>query len=251
MENITEYGKIVADWQKGGLDSVEALDFKLGGFKVLFAYHSGKLENPEINYHDTREIFDRSKVSAFTGNPRTLFEQQNQKDCYEFLKAKIIAKEPLTARLIKDIHYELCKGAYDEYRYNVKGERPGEYKKHDYVIGISEVGEPPEKVERAMDSLLKEVNAAAAKDVFTAACYLHAVFENIHPFADGNGRAGRTAMNYYLMINGHPPIIVKEEDRKEYYRALEEFDAHENLKPLEAFMRLACVKTWDRQKQER
>ena len=246
MDNLKIYNEIVAEWRRAGLNTVEALDFKLRDFKVMFAYHSGRIENSEINYHDTREIFDRSRVSSFTGDPRTLFQQQNQKDCYEFLKAKIIKKEPLTARLVKEMHFQLCKGTYDDYRFNVKGERPGEYKKHDYVTGVLEVGEPPENVESAVASLLKEVKAAAAKDAFTAACYLHAVFENIHPFADGNGRAGRTAMNYYLMINDHPPVIVREEDRKEYYKALEAFDANEDLSPLKEFLRAACIITWDR-----
>jgi len=247
IDDINEkYNKITAGWRAAKIDSVEALDLYLDSFKVLFAYHSGKIENPEINYHDTREIFDKSRVSAFTGNPRTLFEQQNQKDCYEFLKPKIIAKEALTAELVKQMHNELCKGTYDDFRFNVRGERPGEYKKHDYVTGIHEVGEPPENVAAEMSLLLDEVKNADAKDALTAACYFHAAFENIHPFADGNGRTGRTAMNYYLMINNHPPINIKEEDRKEYFTALEAYDTHEDLRPLENFMRSACVKTWER-----
>lgn len=41
--------------------------------------NSGKIENEEITYHDTREIFENGKVTGFTGNPRSLFELQNQK----------------------------------------------------------------------------------------------------------------------------------------------------------------------------
>ena len=57
-----------------------------------------------------------------------------------------------------------------------------------------------------------------------AFAYHSGKIENIHPFADGNGRAGRLAMNYFLVTHNHPPIIIHEEDRKSYYEALEEWD---------------------------
>ncbi|MGG6548271.1 UNVERIFIED_CONTAM: hypothetical protein NY100_22970, partial [Prevotella sp. 15_C9] len=88
--------------------------------------NSGKLENAEINYHDTREIFENGKVVGYTGSTRTLFEQQNQKVCCDFLQDKIIAKEPLSIELIRDIHRALTEGTYDGRRYIVNGERPGE-----------------------------------------------------------------------------------------------------------------------------
>lgn len=43
--------------------------------------------------------------------------------------------------------------------------------------------------------------------------------------ADGNGRTGRMVMNYLLLYLEHPPIIIHEEDRKEYYKGLEAFFA--------------------------
>ena len=36
------------------------------------------------------------------------------------------------------LQYELMKNTYDDRRYSI-GERPGEYKKHDYVTGGEEV----------------------------------------------------------------------------------------------------------------
>ncbi|MCR4722837.1 MAG: Fic family protein [Eubacteriales bacterium] len=41
----------------------------------------------------------------------------------------------------------------------------------------------------------------------TAAAYFHAKYENIHPFADGNGHTGLLVMNYMLLLNDYPPII--------------------------------------------
>lgn len=134
------YNKAVELWRSYEITSVQDLDKHLDSFRILFAFHSGKIENEEITYQDTREIFENGRVLGFTGNPRSLLEQQNQKLCYEFLKEKIITKEPLSVGLIKEIHRTLVGGTYDEHRYIAHKERPGEFKKHDYVVGIHEVG---------------------------------------------------------------------------------------------------------------
>ena len=81
-------------------------------------------------------------------------------------------------------------------------------------------------------------------DTLKAAAYLHARFEHIHPFADGNGRTGRTLLNYYLMINNHPPLIVYDEDKRGYYSALLKYDETEEIEPLFDFLRWQCEKTW-------
>ncbi len=43
-------------WQSYTNTSAADLDMHLHSFRILFAYHSGKIENEEITYHDTREI---------------------------------------------------------------------------------------------------------------------------------------------------------------------------------------------------
>lgn len=225
----------------------DELEAQLLDFKILFAYHSNKIENQNTDYHDTRDIFEKGKVSNYTGDLRTLFEIQNQKDCYHFLLDKIIDKVPLSIPLIKKIHYELSKGTYDSYRYDMNHEIPGEFKKHDYITGKYEVGSYPENVESDLQELLEEINEYEGEDVFTVASYLHACFENIHPFADANGRTGRTIMNYYLLIHNVSPIIIYEENRKEYYDCLEKFDVDSKLQPLKNFIIKQQEKTWTRQ----
>ena len=73
-------------------------------------------------------------------------------------------------------------------------------------------------------------------------------FENIHPFADGNGRVGRTLLNYWLMINDYPPAIVYEEDRRAYYDALQVYDEQEDLTPLVQFLQCGRQKPCTAQK---
>lgn len=121
------------------------------------------IENAEITYHDTREIFENDKVTGYIGSPRALFEQQNQKFCYEVFKKKITVREPVSVELIQEIHRVFTSGTYDVCRYIDKGERPGEFKKHDYVTGIHEVGFAPEEVESDLRELISQVNEIGRK----------------------------------------------------------------------------------------
>ncbi len=56
---------------------------------------------------------------------------------------------------------------------------------------------------------------------------LHCRFEQIHPFLDGNGRAGRLLLNLLLVRLGYPPAIVYKRDRAKYLAALRRADAGE------------------------
>lgn len=236
------YNEIVEKWQNNVVSNKEELMAKMQNFRIIFAYNSNRIENPETTYHDTREIFENGKVVNFTGDIRTIFEIQNQKECFDFLVNKILNKEPITKELILQTHEKLMKGCYDETRY-LKGERPGSFKKHEYVIG-DDVGELPENVESEIDFLCNELKENEGKDPLKIATYLHLNFEQIHPFADGNGRLGRTLLNYYLMIHDYPPTIIYNEDKDVYYMALEVFDRTGQINGFEKFLQEQTEKTW-------
>ena len=107
---MAQYDTVLKTWQKWNVRSVSELDLQLKYFRILFAYHSSKIENENIAFQDVRKIFENGKVVGYTGDPRTLFELQNQKVCYDFLKDKIIEKEPLSISLILEIHRILTAG---------------------------------------------------------------------------------------------------------------------------------------------
>ena len=243
---MSNYDEIIRMWRSWRVASVSDIDTRLSNFSILFAYHSGKIENQNISYHDTREIFENGRVLNFTGDPRSLFEIKNQKLCYEFLKHKISAREQLSIELILEIHSVLTSGTYDERRFIEQGERPGAFKKHDYVTGREEVGSLPEDVPDHICDLLSELMDIPEGDILKAAAYFHLHFEYIHPFADGNGRVGRTLLNYFLMLRDHPPLIIFEEDKAAYYAALEAYDKIEDIEPMYSFLRFQTERTWDK-----
>lgn len=240
----SKFDSIVQLWRSYQIKTESDLDLRLHNFRIIFAYHSGKIENQQITYQDTREIFENSRVQAYTGDPRVLFEQQNQKLCYEYLKPLIVRKAPINQDLIRDVRRILTSGTYDQRRYVELGERPGEFKKHDYVTGVAEVGSLSEDVEKDLQDMLNVLSEHEDKDILKLAVWLHLRFEYIHPFSDGNGRVGRTLMNYFLMIHEYPPIIIHEEDKKAYYDALQQYDQYEEIEPMHQFLLHQAIKTW-------
>lgn len=241
---MDKYEKTVESWQSQKIERKEDLDVALNNFRILFAYHSNAIENPQTTYHDTREIFENGQVINYTGDLRTLLEIENQKNTYDALHGHIISHHPITPELIKKFHKLLMRGCYDQSRYD-KGERPGEFKQHDYVTGDN-VGAKPDAVLLAIKNLCDELETFTG-DPITAAAYFHLNFESIHPFADGNGRVGRTLMNYYLMIRDYPPTIIYNEDKKTYYLGLSTFDHTGNIDGFIQFLKEQTIKTWDRQ----
>lgn len=49
----------------------------------------------------------------------------------------------------------------------------------------------------------------------------HHIFECIHPFADGNGRTGRLLLNYFRMMWGLEPVVVRKAEVRAYYNAIQ------------------------------
>lgn len=242
---MDNYQNIVNKWRSKPLQTEADLDLLLSNYRILYAYHSNKIEDAGLSMHQTREIFENGKVINYTGDIRALFETQNQKECYHFLKPFILQKEPLTPDFICNVHKILNYGCYDESRW-AKGERPGIYKKNYYGVG-SDAGVLPEDVPAEIQFLCDEMKTFSSEkpdSVLTAGAWLHCNFENIHPFADGNGRTGRTLMNYFLMIHDLPPTIIFDEDKETYYLALTVFDKTEKLDGFVTFLKEQTIKTW-------
>lgn len=124
-------------------------------------------------------------------------------------------------------------------------EGPGSWRRHN-IQPFPGGMRPPEWSD--VPALMTDwVQAAAALRASTdpfpeALARVHADFERIHPFLDGNGRAGRLLTNLLLIRLGYPPAIIRKSDRSKYLRNLRTADAGE-YGPLGEFLARAITDT--------
>ncbi|MCG3133996.1 MAG: hypothetical protein HMLKMBBP_01265 [Planctomycetes bacterium] len=135
---------------------------------------------------------------------------------------------PLSLRLIREIHAELMRG--------VRGSAldPGEFRRTQNWIGpagcsladAAFVPPPPEDVPAALGALEKFLHDDSLPPLVHAAL-VHAQFETIHPFLDGNGRMGRLLIAFQLCARGvlsRPLLYLSgflKRHRAEYYDRLQ------------------------------
>ena len=246
-----QFTEIVQWWQnlhiKTSTDLAQALD----NFKIVFACNSNSIEGNPMSYHTTREVFEGNSLSGFSGTARDIFEAQNQKFAFNYFIKAFEDELEIDIPMILKFHNILMYGCYDDIRWK-KGERPGKFKIHDYCVGVNEIGSFPEDVQMDMQDLIDDLNDNSLNgDVLIKAAYLHVMFETIHPFADGNGRVGRTLLNYYLIRNNYPPVVIFNEDKETYYLALEVFNRTGKLQGFVKFLQEQMVKTWENKIKER
>lgn len=60
------------------------------------------------------------------------------------------------------------------------------------------------------------------QNIFQKIARYHIEFVKIHPFEDGNGRTGRLLLNYELIKNNIPPIVIMKEERVKYFEYLKD-----------------------------
>ena len=166
---MDRYEEVLAFWQGKQVKTDAELAEVLNGQGISYAYHSGKLENERITYNDTREIFEHDGVTAYTGDMRTLFEIRNAKAAYELFLESFREKRVLDEGLVKAFQFQLTQNTYDTRRFQL-GERPGEYKRHDYVTGRNEIGAAPEDVAEEMRELLGEMQGIPADKLLRGNC---------------------------------------------------------------------------------
>lgn len=103
-------------------------------------------------------------------------------------------------------------------------ERPGSFREHDiepFNGGMQPAPFPD--VPHLIAEWLEEValiRDAEPLEFPEAIARVHARFEQIHPFLDGNGRAGRLVLNLLLGRLGYPPAIIYKRERTQYLNAL-------------------------------
>lgn len=126
---------------------------------------------------------------------------------------------PISTRLIHGIHKELLPDAQSGFRDQQNGIKDG-----DTIVYTPPVAT---EIPRLMSNLENFINAEEEQfDPLITCAIMHYQFEAIHPFADGNGRAGRILMVLYLIKVGllrYPTLYISgyiNSNKNSYYRAL-------------------------------
>lgn len=134
----------------------------------------------------------------------------------------------VTVSLLRHIHSELFRDL---------DARRGEFRRGGILINQAKVTPPAQDLDGYVRAFVQAVPLLIRQfPLLGALARLHVLFESIHPFHDGNGRAGRILLNYLTVSLGLPPIIIKgvqQADRERYYAALEAGDAgfHQRFPP--------------------
>lgn len=114
---------------------------------------------------------------------------------------KRLGEFPLSLRFIREIHQELMKDARSTHFSD-----PGNFRKSQNWIGGTNpnnaafVPPPPEEMKKALNDFENFLNSEDELLPVIKAGIIHAHFETIHPFLDGNGRTGRILITLYLWL---------------------------------------------------
>ncbi len=128
---------------------------------------------------------------------------------------------PISLRLMREIHEKLMVGARaTQHAY------PGEFRNSQNWIGgktpsdASFVPPAPGDMHKALDDLEKFIHAKDDYPSLIRAGFLHAQFETIHPFTDGNGRTGRMLIAMYIHQSGllELPVLYLSSYFKKYQK---------------------------------
>lgn len=128
---------------------------------------------------------------------------------------------PISLRLIREIHKKLMTGGRaTQHAY------PGEFRRSQNWIGgktpadASFVPPAPDDMNKSLDDLEKFIHAKDEYPSLVKAGLLHAQFETIHPFTDGNGRTGRMLVAMYMHHAGllELPVLYLSSYFKKYQK---------------------------------
>lgn len=179
-------------------------------FTVNFTYESNAIEGNSLTLKDVTIVL-QEKIAIKGKNLREIYETLNAREAMELVfnnKLKVTEKD-----MIK-LHKILVKNTEVSFGYK---------KLPNFLLGRNIQTSPPEKVPTEMKGLIRHYHESKRHPLEKAAIF-HGNFERIHPFEDGNGRAGRMLLNIMLINNGYPPLIIRKTQRLAYFSALEAFD---------------------------
>ena len=200
----------------------EEKEMKLSGglyheLQVRMTYNSNHIEGSRLSEDQTRLIFETNTIDACEGVPvDDILETVHHFRAIDYVIDT--AEEALTEEIIKHLHFIIKHDTKDS---TLSWFAVGDYKKRANVVGGRDTAKPSE-VHARMKQLLEEYNVkenVTVEDIIA----LHAEFEYIHPFQDGNGRVGRLIALKECLRHNVIPFIIEDSKKNFYYRGLKEW----------------------------
>lgn len=146
----------------------------------VMAYNSNKIEGSTLTPEQTASLFDNGTLPRSDDYYRAKDVEEMNGHFLMFNYMLDTLEEPLSQKLIKQFHYELKSGVFED---RANGYAIGDYKQRPNMVGMYRTALPKE-VPDEMEKLLVWYEAQP-KNMETLAKF-HARYESIHPFQDGN-----------------------------------------------------------------
>ena len=182
--------------------------------QVRMTYNSNHIEGSALTEEQTRMIFETNTIDAGDGVP----VDDVLETVHHFRAIDCVideAENELTEAFIKRIHFILKHDTKDS---GLDWFAVGDYKRRQNTVGGHETVKPGD-VPACMKALLTAYNAKNNVDIQDVIA-LHAEFEYIHPFQDGNGRVGRLIALKECLRHNIIPFIIEDRKKAYYYRGL-------------------------------
>lgn len=177
-----------------------------------WTYNSNGIEGNTLTLRETQVVLEGITVGGKTIKEH--LEAINHEKAIIYLDELVKDNKPITEWNIKNIHQLILR--------EIDNNNAGKYRRENVTIkGATHI--PPDyiKIPELMEKLILNYETWNKYHPIIQAALLHGELVKIHPFVDGNGRTSRLVMNLDLMNNGYNPVIIKKENRLEYYEALD------------------------------
>lgn len=221
-------------------------------------YHSNHIEGNSLTFGETKVLLETGHVVGTITKPKRDYDEIIGHDkAIDIIKQLAENKTPLTEATIRELHKTILPTDYMLDAQTPDGKPTkrhiliGEYKKHPNHV-LTSKGDmfyfaAPEETKPKMSELIDSFRNRTinnSSELLLLISEFHYKFVLIHPFDDGNGRLARLLLNYFLIYNSYPPIIIKTEDKKNYFTALEASDAG-NIESLLIYLAEQLNKSFD------
>ena len=192
--------------------SKETLKSLRNSINLEWTYNSNGIEGNTLTLRETQIVLEGITVGGKT--LREHLEAINHEKAIEYIEDLVKEKNPVTEWNIKNIHQLVLKEIDDK--------NAGKYRSENVAI-MGATHTPPDHliVPELMEKLILNYQKWNKYHPIIKAALIHGELVKIHPFIDGNGRTFRLVMNLSLMNSGYLPVIIKKENRLEYYNALD------------------------------